>query len=156
MYNEFTVNGLPLPKLLIELLQTGKWQHPGHDVIHKVIPFLGVPVMFLESAKHMQSESSGWAAEDEYSSNLFHEVRGSEIAAPVTLPWLDVEKAFFIAVNQEFGDDVAIALDYRTSVDDPRVVASEWQRGDQFVTFWREVTPTFSEFVERLGLQPQL
>ncbi len=47
-----------------------------------------------------------------------HEVNG--------LP-LPPRLVFLIAVNRESGADVAIALDYRTSMTDPRVVASDWQ-----------------------------
>jgi hypothetical protein len=74
----------------------------------------------------------------------------SRARAPVELPWLDVERAVFIAVNRHIGDDLGIALDYRTGTDDPRVAASDWSSGDGCL--WREVTPRFSEFVERLGL----
>jgi hypothetical protein len=45
---------------------------------------------------------------------LSHVVRGS-VTGPSDLPWLDIEQAFNIAVNRRPGDDVAIALDYRTT-----------------------------------------
>jgi hypothetical protein len=65
--------------------------------------------------------------------------------------WLDVEQAVLIAVNRILGDDVAIALDYRTNPADPRVVASDfWTNPHQ--CSWRTVTPTFSEFVRLLQL----
>jgi hypothetical protein len=47
------------------------------------------------------------------------------VTVSLELPWLDVDKAFFIAVAQYAGDDTAVALDYRTSAFDPRVVASD-------------------------------
>lgn len=152
MDDEFVVNGLPLPPLLVALLKQDKWQHPGNDVLRKVIPFLYHPVIFLK-VETMRFESSGVLADDVFSSELFHEARGSKSDIPVELPWLDVEKAIMIAVNLEFGADVGIALDYRTSMDDPRVVASEWLRSEPLAVehIWREVTPTLSEFVERIG-----
>jgi hypothetical protein len=152
MNENFVVNGLILPPLLRELIQAGKWKHPGHDVIGKVIPYLRIDrVDFLETVEHMRFESTGFLADEPLSSNLFHEVRGSKSLISVDLPWLDVEKTILIAVNSEIGADVGIALDYRTSEDDPRVVASEWTSNR---CFWREVTPTFSEFVSRIGLTP--
>ena len=71
-------------------------------------------------------------------------------------PWLDVEQALNIAVNRRPGDDVAIALDYRTGLSDPRVVGSDAWTGQhetgQFRYVWREVAPAFSVFAEALGL----
>jgi hypothetical protein len=103
----------------------------------------------------MERESSGlvkFAAYDEETMEFFHVVAGSKSAASVELPWLDVEKAFFIAVNLEPGADIGIALDYRTSAYDPCVVATAWQRTGHLCQLWREVSPTFSAFVARLGL----
>jgi hypothetical protein len=97
-------------------------------------------------------------ADDPRGSALFHVVRGS-VAGPVDLPWLDVEQAFDIAVNRRPGDDVSIALDYRTDPSDPRVVGSDAWTGQhqtgQFQYVWREVAPTFSAFAEALGLVPR-
>ncbi len=150
MSEEFVVNGLPLPSLLIGLMQSGKWKHPGDEVMLKVIPFLLDRVVFLESVRGMQSESSGKLADIDRESRLFHMVRGSKQTTPVKLPWLDVDKAVVIAVCWEIGADVAIALDYRTNREDPRVVASDWLPKEHI---WREVSPTFSEFIERLGIK---
>jgi hypothetical protein len=82
---------------------------------------------------------------------LFREVRGSVLREPVELPWLDVEWAFFIAVNRMPGDDVAVALDYRGDPADPRVVGSDFW-SDPRQCAWRVVAPTFSSFASALGL----
>jgi hypothetical protein len=152
MNDEFVVNGLLLPPLLRKLLLEGKWKHPGHDIIAEVIPSLRNEidrVIFLQSVDQMRFESTGLLADYPDMLEFIHQVRGSKYSTPVELPWLDVEKAILIAVNLQIGADVAIALDYRTSEDDPRVVASDWNSKGHF---WREVTPTFSEFVKRIGL----
>ena len=87
------------------------------------------------------------SADNRRDSALSHVVRGS-VAGPSNLPWLDVEQAFNIAVNSRPGDDVAIALDYRTDPSDPRVIGSDVWTGRhqtgliQYV--WREVAPAFS------------
>lgn len=67
------------------------------------------------------------------------------------LPWLDVDKAFLVAVNKHPGDDVAIALDYRTDSIHPRVVASDFWT-EPGICSWREVTSTFSALVGEFGL----
>jgi hypothetical protein len=145
-----TVNGLPLPELLAALIRDGHWVHPGDARLRDVIPFLVDPVVFLRTPEAIASESSGRLADDPQFSAVYHEVRGSRMVEPVELPWLDVDLSLIVAVNRRAGDDVAIALDYRTDVRDPRVVASDWVSGQGFV--WREVAPTFCGFVRLLGL----
>jgi hypothetical protein len=153
------VRGLALPRLLVSLLDSGRWRHPGDDVLSAVVPWFEDPLVFLHSPDEMHRESwflyEDGSADDRRDSALFHVVRGS-VAGPGDLPWLDVEQAFNIAVNKRPGDDVAIALDYRTDPSDPRVVGSDvWtsqhQTGRvQYV--WRQVAPAFSVFAEALGL----
>jgi hypothetical protein len=150
---DWTVNGLPMPPLLVELMQTGRWRHPGDDVLHQVIPFLQGPVDFMPDVAWMRGESTGFLADAPHSSRLNREVRGDDAKTgrPVGLPWRDVAKSFFIAVNREIGDDLGIALDFRTDPADPRVIVSEWQPGRDGIA-WREVAATFSAFVKALGL----
>jgi hypothetical protein len=143
--------GLPLPPLLVALLEQNRWHHPGDDVIRKLIPFLREPVDFLKPERLRWSESQCFIADDPRLSPIFHEVRGSQQRTPVHLPWLDIEHALFIAENRVPGDDVGIALDYRTNMRDPRVVASDWWSGPGGC-LWQEVAPTFSQFVQQLGL----
>jgi hypothetical protein len=142
------VNGLPLPELLAALIREGRWIHPGDPPLRELIPFLIEPVDYLRSPEAMRRESSGHLADDPQLSAVFYTVRGNLLGAPVELPWLDVDRSLFIAVNRLPGDDVAIALDYRTDIVDPRVVASDWGTGKYCI--WREVAPTFSGFVHRL------
>jgi hypothetical protein len=54
-------------------------------------------------------------------------------------------------VNERPGDDVAVALDYRTDPADPRVVASDFWT-EHGPCSWRQVTLTFSAFVAALDL----
>jgi hypothetical protein len=114
-------------------------------------PFLVDPVDFLQTIATMAFESPRPLDQDAHISEVFHTARGSESAQAATLPWLDAEKTVFIAVNRHIGDDVAIALDYRTDADDPRVVASEWQSGAGGC-LWRPVTATFTQFARALKL----
>jgi hypothetical protein len=153
------VRGLALPQLLVSLLDSGRWRHPGDDVLRAVVPWFEDPLDFLHSPGEMRRESyflyEDGSADRRRDSAFFHVVRGS-VTGPSDLPWLDVEQAFNIAVNRRLGDDVAIALDYRTDLSDPRVVGSDaWTSQHQTGRAqyaWRQVAPAFSAFAEALGL----
>ncbi len=146
------MNRLILPPLLIELMNAGRWKQPSDETIKQVIPFLQEPVDFLLDSEKIQRESSHLLSLVEVPkiSAVFHEYKGSETPAR-DLPWLDVEKTLFIAVNRNLGDDIAIALDFRTDLDDPRVVASDWWSRDS-THHWREVESRFSDFVKKIGI----
>lgn len=87
----------------------------------------------------------------EVESRFFHEYRGSKIGESRSLPWRDVEKSLFIAVNPELSDEVGLALDFRTSLKDPRVIGSDWTEED--TCHWKEVAPTFTCFCQNLGIK---
>lgn len=165
MSDDFIANGLPLPPLLISLLQEGKWRYPGPTVMNEVIPYavgrIDLPIEFyslekirFETAHHLSIFENEDAQLDDLFhqlANLSHLLRGSTSSeTSIELPWLDIEKTLFIAGSEVIGDDIEIALDYRTKEDDPRVVAPSWRSEG---SLWTEVTPTFTEFVERLGLK---
>lgn len=139
-----------VPPLLTELINTGRWKQPSDEIIHRVIPFLQEPMDFLLEVDAMQRESTGFLADSPDMAELFHVYRGSKIPER-ELPWLDVDKALFIAVNRVAGADLGIVLDYRTGLQDPRVVASDWQTEDN-THHWREVENRFSDFVQKLGM----
>ncbi|WP_416956068.1 hypothetical protein [Streptomyces sp. Agncl-13] len=107
-----TVRGLALPAQLTSLLDQGRWRHPGDAEMARLIPWFESPVDFLATAGQMEWESSSLDTfdDDRYAAFL-HVARGGGQETPVELPWLDVEKAFFIAVNRVPGDDVGLALD---------------------------------------------
>ncbi|MEV7892310.1 hypothetical protein ACWD3I_45235 [Streptomyces sp. NPDC002817] len=147
------VRGLALPARLITLLREDRWHHPGDAELARLIPWFEDPLDFLRSTKEMERESRplDLLADDPVSYALFRQIRGSTRPAPVELPWLDIEQALLIAVNRRPGDDVALALDYRTDPADPRVVGSDfWTNPRQCA--WREVAPAFSAFADELGL----
>lgn len=43
------VRGMPLPAGLVRLIDSRRWQHPGDDVLQRVIPWLTDPLDFLEN-----------------------------------------------------------------------------------------------------------
>jgi hypothetical protein len=149
------VRGLPLPALMIELIASGRWQHPGDQVLRAVLPWFADPLHFLSSTAEMERESRSldMFADNDRSSRLFHVTRGS-VAGPNGLPWLDSELAFVIAVNRHAGADVAVALDFRGETDRPAVVASDaWTYPDGGCV-WRPVAPSFEAFAGKLGIEP--
>ncbi|MFD0259545.1 hypothetical protein ACFRKE_16850 [Kitasatospora indigofera] len=147
-----TVRGLALPALLTSLLGRGRWRHPGEATLAEVVPWFESPLRFLPGAVAMEWESGSMDMfADDPSYDFFREARGSARATPVELPWLDVEQAVLIAVNRVPGDDVALALDYRTDPADPRVVGSDFWT-DPRLCSWRTVSPAFSAFAVDLGL----
>jgi hypothetical protein len=139
---------LPLPQLLIEMIEAGRWVHPGDDVMLAEVPFIRDPLVFLGTKASMVG-CGPLMGPDEVEQGLFSEYRGSMIGER-DLPWIDVEKALFIICNRVPGDDVGIALDYRTGINSPRVIGGDWCLGSGCV--YRQISPAFDAFVEMLGL----
>lgn len=139
---------LPLPHLLIELIDTGRWVHPGDDVLRARIPFIQNPLVFLGSKDDMRFDIGPLMEPDEIENETFSEYLGSAVGER-TLPWIDVERTLFIICNKWPGDDVGIALDYRTGTS-PRVVAGDWTSGNRCI--YHEISPSFEAFFESLGL----
>jgi hypothetical protein len=77
------VRGLPLPTLLMELLASGRWLHPGGEGLRGLMPWLEDPLDFLTDVHQMRRESRSLDlfADDEASSRLFRAIRGSVVAA---------------------------------------------------------------------------
>ncbi|MFI1584400.1 hypothetical protein [Embleya sp. NPDC020630] len=118
----------------------------------EVIPWFEDPLVFVSNPEQMEFESRSMDMfADDPRCAFFREARGSTATEPLELPWLDVEQAVLVAVNRNPGDDVALALDYRTEPADPRVVGSDFWT-DPGLCRWRVVAPTFSAFAARLGL----
>ena len=137
---------LPLPPLLSQLIASDRWRHPSDATMLAAVPFLREPVDFLLTEAHMRFESQGQCVDVPN----FREYRGSASEAR-PLPWIDADLALMIAVNRVAGADLGIALDYRTSFTDPRVVASDWWTGDGTL-HWHEAFSTFSAFVAAIRL----
>jgi hypothetical protein len=144
------VDGLPIPPLLMDLIQSGRWRQPSDAKVREIIPFLMEPVVFLESPKGASSVSVSALAIYPHT-GVLRIARGSISPEADSLPWLDFEKALWLAINRYPGDDLGIVLDYRESIDDPRVLASDWQC-DKTATVWREVATGFSQFANQLGI----
>ena len=140
---------LDLPPLLYKLIETNQWVHPGDTQLRNKIPFIREPVAFLNFKGHMLPESGPLMEIDKSEDRFFSEYKGS-IYGYRDLPWIDIEKTIFIIINKIPGDDLGIALDYRLDVNNPRVVASDWQSGEGVK--YIEICPSFESFVTLLEL----
>ncbi len=147
------IRDMRFPPAFVELWMAGKWQQPDESLIQSLIPWLQGPIEFIEVMHWLVTENGSPLVDYLDSANKFREYRGSVSHDKTDLPWLDLEKSLFIAVNRIRGDDLGIALDFRTSTDDPRVVASYWcgERDDYHVE-WRLVTEMFSEFLTKVNM----
>lgn len=145
------MHNLPLPPLLIELINQQQWMQPSAEFFERIVPFCPEPMILLPTIEEIYAETA-WLYEYAPSiADLIHIELGSRSDTPLVLPCLDIEQAYFIAVNRLPGDDIGIALDYRTSSIDPRIVASDWSDEAQGCV-WREISPTFSQFVSLIEL----
>lgn len=142
-----TIRGLQVPSLLVRMISEGRWQHPGDDAIRRIMPYMVDPLVFLRSLEIMERESCVEIAEGGEPLRIH---RGSKWPGQSGLPWLDIERAFFIAINQIPGDDVAVALDYRADPIVPGVIASDWTGGNE--CSWRVVAESLDEFVRELAM----
>ncbi len=140
---------LVLPDTLTDMIKSGRWNHPGDEVLLSCIPFIRDPLVFLNSKESMLFESGPLMGSEVMESEMFSEYRGSVIKQR-DLPWVDVEQLIAIICCEYPGDDVMVALDYRTGMNSPRVVGNDWhsRRG----CIYHEISPSFDSFVELIGL----
>lgn len=143
---------LPLPSALIALMDAGQWTHPGSEILRSCAPFIHDPLVILTSIEAMLFNSGPLMGHSQIEDERLHEYRGSALAAR-SLPWIDVEKTIFIMCNERIGDDCGIALDYRTNLDEPEVIGSDWHSGCGGVVY-RKIADSFSEFAAMVGLSP--
>jgi len=139
---------LPMPPLFRMLVDSGRWNHPGDEILRREVPLLVDPVDFRS---WLPIDTAAAEVESRFTSqdwDVFKMYRDDQPARP--LPWLNADRALFIAINRVPGDDVAIALDYRMDTTAPHIVASHWR--DNKSLEWFEVAPSFEAFARSLGL----
>jgi hypothetical protein len=129
------VGGLTLPGALLEAIGGSRWNPPEDvDLIREVFgdepdwpQFYDVATMTRQN-KFFQNAS----------------VEELEDDVPGSRQGLGVDPALAVLIGS-LGADMPIALDYRLSRNDPRVI---YLAGDG----WREVAPDFEALCRRLGL----
>jgi hypothetical protein len=141
---------LKLPVPLAAMIQSGMWRHPGAYVLRRKIPFITDPLVVLQTFDQMVREGYPLMGRDSIEDPQYCEYRGSQIGLR-ELPWIDVEKTLFIMCNERIGDDVGIALDYRHSLTEPRVVGGDWHSSPGGIIY-RLIANNFAEFAKSIRL----
>ena len=142
------VDGLPIPALLLEALETGRWPRTADEANRQ------------NSRPLVSEDYLRRPAPDEPGLYLyappFHTVarilvgRGADFyrrfgAVDQLVPEAAVEIGDF-----GLGSDSPILLDYRGRPTDPRVISLRWP-GDGRPNVWTVLTPDFPTFVRSLG-----
>ena len=138
----------PVPLLLEQLIARQRWHHPGHEVIAKAIPFLSTTVNFIDSIDEMRLATSYYEFIECADGGRSFDSRMVRLNAD--LPWLDTSKILVLAESHSSEPHAVIALDFRSDVKNPRVVASEQSYEKQ--ASWQEIAPTFEAFVRKVGI----
>ena len=144
------VSDLPLPPLLVELLETRRWKSP-RDVgrLAEVAGFKNPHRLDFMKPDGMQRETNALIALYEQG---FGETYGllrsadGEIA-PDDPSWVDVRLVIVLANNW---DEEGLCLDYRPGLHQPRVLAGAWPEDEDMPMLWRVIARDFPAFVELL------
>lgn len=143
------VDGLPVPLLLLEALDSEKWPRTTDEAIKQnlrcLIPEERVrrlapdeskiylyPPPFATIARHLAGQGA----------DFYHKFGMVDQLVP--------EAAFEIG-DFGLGSDAPILLDYRESSTDPKVIRLFWP-GNGMPNVWRVMAPDFSSFMKELGL----
>jgi hypothetical protein len=145
-----------LPPAMLALFDSDLWPSGFVSIgrLPEVAPFLeGMQIEFVGSKNDILSGSGGvfgrWKplggdVNDLAAWHLEKMGRGSREHVP-GLPWIDVEKALIFG-GGNYGDELAIALDYRLDHSRPRVVANALAQAGWPAFDWVELAPDFAEF----------
>lgn len=141
---------------MIALLDFDMWPSGFVSVgrLPEVAPFLaGMRIEFVGSKNDILNGSGGvfgplkplgGDVNDPAAWHLEKMGRGSREHVP-DLPWIDVEKALVFG-GGDYGDELAIALDYRVDLSTPRVVTNATAEAGWPAFDWVELAPNFSDF----------
>jgi hypothetical protein len=130
------VNGLRLPLELVEAIESGKWQPPADDSLYAEIFGDEPDLPSFYNLAAIDRENRSWRS-----------VSPSDFLFQVTQESLGLSVELSLVVA-DLGPDRPIVLDYRLSVDRPRVV----YLGGAGVPRWSEIAPTVGRLLELLKL----
>lgn len=143
------VNHLPLPKLMVDLIEEGLWKKNSDTrLLRNITKINNIETLDFLSIDGMRQESSGeHLFESENLASIYGVSSSKRNMGPITDPnFMDVNTSVLFAINI---NEEALCLDYRTSIDDPRVVAGIVSEDG---IRWRTVTEDFTSFVKMIGL----
>lgn len=144
------VSNLPLPPLLVELIETHRWKSP-RDVgrLADVAGFKNPHRLDFMKPDGMQRETDALIAlyEQGFADTYGLVLSGEDKAAPDDPSRVDVHLIVVLANNW---DEEGLCLDYRPGLHQPRVLAGAWPEDEDASMQWRVIARDFSAFVELL------
>lgn len=141
MKNSVRINGLVLPEVLVEAVNTGIWQTPKNNSSWRsIFPKQDIVQPMLYSLKGMEGETS-WLAKAGLP--YFGCVREG-----FTPGNIDPTQAILIA---DLGPDRLVALDYRNAETQPSVIGLTSHKH----SCWVLVADNIESFMQRLGLKEE-
>jgi hypothetical protein len=138
------VNGLPLPRHLVTLIEAGRWKAPAdRGAVDRLFPENGGLCPY--SVAQMAVETQGL-----FNPRLFGGALLG-VSDPDRRPGDIDPRLAVIVADLGHGFDQPIAIDYRTSRDRPQVVTIQWP-GQAGPPRWVIVAPDILTFAELVGL----
>lgn len=144
-----TVDELPLPIYLVELIKQNRWGLPVDAArLKKVTNYSGnTEFDFLAPENMIRVNRLVDLIDDPEIAYRFGHASSQKLGhAIIDQTMLDVDLAVIIAMNW---DEESICLDYRSDINNPTVVFSQWTATR---TIWQTVAPNIEEFANALGL----
>lgn len=136
MAAELHINGLPLPRELVDALEDGRWQRSVDSITFQCV-FGDEPTdPSLYNIDDMQRENRTWVQQHD----PVYLGRPSDEHPPGDI---DPERSVLIG---DLGPDMPFALDYRSNDATPRVVYLDLEGR------WREVAPDIGQLLAALGI----
>jgi hypothetical protein len=139
------INGLPLPSSLIALVEAGRWKRAANPAsVNRLFPAEpGVRLeLCLYTLDHMPFENKHWLNQKDP-----HFLGAPDPDRPPGD--IDPKRSLLIG-DLGAGSDQPIALDYRLSMDKPRVLTLDYSKGPQ--ARWVEIAPEIQTLAELMGL----
>jgi hypothetical protein len=143
------VGGLPVPALLLEAIEAGRWPRTSHEANQQNLRSLVAEERIRQLAPE---ESKIYLYPPPFATVARHlEGQGADFYRKFGAVDQLVPEASFVIGDFGLGSDAPILLDYRTSLTDPRVMRLYWP-GDGKPNVWKVMAPDFPSFMKALGL----
>ena len=147
-----TIADLPLPDLLVELIDTRRWKTPrGVARLGELAGFHKPRRLEFMKPSQMQRETDALIALfDQGYAETYNLLRSQpNQSTPDDPRRMDVRQLVVIANNW---DEEGICLDYRPGLAHPRVVAGMWPDDKDAPMRWQVIAADFPAFAELIGL----
>jgi hypothetical protein len=152
------INHLPLPALLLELIDQNRWGVPknaGRKKWQNIFKgYIELSEVCFWNLDEMQKKTDFLVKNSENYKTQFSKDWIGSLADKVHPKIFDAEKTIVIMdlIKSPLESDSSInpiCLDYRTSLDNPSVIQYP---DDAFESYWDEISPTFEQFAKDLKL----